>query len=230
MRKGSSNPQSLRVYALSQQEPKLHEFFANRITDKHKIPVEVIANAKGLAIFSGFRAAMWLAGGGGSGVVVARLTDGSWSAPSAFSVLSGGIGVAYGMDVYDCVCVLNTQEAVDAYTKTEMNLGADVTVAAGPVGGTADISTNEVKPVWTYIKSRGLYGAVALDGTVIKERQGINMQSYGPKVTAAQILKGETEWPSSTQLLEVLKIAEGKHGDAKVLSAISTEPTPGDLK
>ena len=173
---------------------------------------------------------MWLAGAGGSGVVVARLADGSWSAPSAFSVLSGGIGVAYGLDVYDCVCVLNTQEAVDAYTKSDVNLGADVTVAAGPIGGTADISTKEVKPVWTYVKSRGLYGALTVDGTVIKERPGINADTYGSKITAAQILKGEAEWPSTTQLLEVLKIAEGKPADAKVLSAISTEPTPGDLK
>lgn len=203
---------------------------ANTITDKRKIPVEVIANAKGLAIFSGFRAAMWLAGAGGSGVVVARLADGSWSAPSAFSVLSGGIGVAYGMDVYDCVCVLNTQEAVDAYTKSEMNLGADVTVAAGPIGGTADISTKEVKPVWTYVKTRGLYGALTVDGTVIKERPGINADTYGSKTTAAQILAGEAAWPTTTQLLEVLKIAEGKRADAKILGAISNEPTPGDLK
>ena len=203
---------------------------ANTITDKGKLPAEVIANAKGLAIFSGFRAAMWLAGGGGSGVVVARLTDGSWSAPSAFSVLSGGVGLAYGMDVYDCVCVLNTQEAVDAYTKSEMNMGADVTVAAGPIGGTADISSKEVKPVWTYVKSRGLYGAVAVDGTVIKERPNINADTYGSKVTAAQILKGGAEWPSSTQLHEILKTAEGKRADAKVLGTISTEPTPGDLE
>ena len=203
---------------------------ANTITDKGTIPVEVIANAKGLAIFSGFRAAMMLAGAGGSGVVVARLPDGSWSAPSAFSVLSGGIGVAYGMDVYDCVCVLNTQEAVNAYTKSEVNLGADVTVAAGPIGGTADISTKEINPVWTYVKTRGLYGALAVDGTVIKERPGVNADTYGSKITAAQILTGQVAWPSRTQLLEVLKIAGGKPADARILGAISAEPTPGDLK
>jgi SH3 domain-containing YSC84-like protein 1 len=192
--------------------------------------VEVFANAKGLAIFSGFRAAMYFAGAGGSGVVVARLADGSWSAPSAFSVRSGGIGVVYGVDVYDCVCVLNTQEAVDSYTKSEMNLGADVTMAAGPIGGTADISTKDVKPVWTYTKSRGLYGGLTVDGTIIKERPGINAESYGSKITAAQILKGEAKWPLTTQLPEILMIAEGKSTDAKVLSAISTGPTSGDLE
>ena len=174
-----------------------------------------------------------LAGSGGSGVVVARLTDGSWSAPSAISVLSGGVGAAYGMDVYDCVCVLNTQEAVDAYTKSTMNLGADVTVSAGPVRGSADVSdlsANDRKPVWTYVKSRGLYGAVKVDSTVIKQRPGINADAYGSTMTAARILKGEAQWPSKTRLFEVLNAAEGKRADAKAIGAISNEPTPGDLK
>ncbi|KAH0846261.1 SH3 domain-containing YSC84-like protein 1 [Fonsecaea pedrosoi] len=198
--------------------------------DKGRIPAQVIANAKGLAIFSGFRAAMYLAGAGGSGVVVARLADGSWSAPSAFSVRSGGIGVVYGVDVYDCVCVLNTREAVDAYMTSEMTMGAGASVAAGPIGGTADISTKEVNPIWTYTKSRGLYGGLTVDGTVIKERPSINVDAYGSGVTAAKILKGEAEWPAKTQLREVLKLAGGESADGKVLGAISTEPTPGDLK
>lgn len=172
---------------------------------------------------------MYFAGAGGSGVVIARLADGSWSPPSAFSVRSGGIGVVYGVDVYDCICVLNTQEAVDAYAKSETTLGAGVTMAAGPVGGTKDISSKELKPVWTYTKSKGLYGGVTVDGTAIKEKSSMNAEAYGAKITAAKILKGEVKWPSTTQLPEVLKVAEGKTGDASVLGAISAEPTPGDL-
>ncbi|KAJ9603112.1 hypothetical protein H2200_012407 [Cladophialophora chaetospira] len=197
--------------------------------DKAKIPAEVIANAKGLAIFSGIRAAMWVGGTGGSGVIVARLADGSWSPPSAFSVRSGGIGVVLGVDVYDCVCVLNTQEALDAYMKSETSLGAGATIAAGPVGGTADISSKDIKPVWTYTKSRGLYGGLTVDGTVLSEKTDVNTKAYGKGVTAARILAGEVEWPSTKQLPEVLKIAEKKSADASVLGAISTEPTPGDM-
>jgi SH3 domain-containing YSC84-like protein 1 len=190
----------------------------------------------GLAIFTGIRAGMYLAGSGGSGVVVARLPDGTWSPPSAFSVRSGGIGLVYGVDVYDCVCVLNTQAAVDAYSKPEMNLGGAVALAAGPMGGTPNIK--EVKPVWTYTKSRGLYGGLTVDGTVIKEKPDANADFYGSKVTATQILKGEvkvqdgdTKWPAGAkQLTEVLKLADGKGADAKVLQEISTEPTLGDLK
>lgn len=179
---------------------------------------------------------MYLAGSGGSGVVVARLPDGTWSPPSAFSVRSGSVGLVYGVDVYDCVCVLNTEAAVEAYSKPEMKLDGSVALAAGPVGGTADMK--EVKPVWTYTKSRGLYGGVTVDGTAIKERVDANAEFYGSKVTAAQILKGEVQaqggsskWPAGAkQLIEVLKFAEGKGVDQKVLQEISTEPTPGDLE
>jgi lipid-binding SYLF domain-containing protein len=84
---------------------------------------------------------MYLAGSGGSGVVVARLPDGTWSPPSAISVRSGSIGIVY---------VLNTEAAVEAYSKPEMNLGAAFALAAGPIGGTADMK--ELKPVWVYTK------------------------------------------------------------------------------
>jgi lipid-binding SYLF domain-containing protein len=134
------------------------------------------------------------------------------------------------------VCVLNTEAAVEAYSKPEMNLGVAFALAAGPIGGTADMK--ELKPVWIYTKSRGLYGGLTVDGTVIKERLDANANLYGLKVTAAQILKGEiqaqdgaSKWPAgATQLIEALKLAEGKDADAEVLQEISTEPTPGDLK
>ncbi|RMZ88866.1 hypothetical protein DV736_g3905, partial [Chaetothyriales sp. CBS 134916] len=138
--------------------------------DKGKIPEKAIADAKGVAIFTGFRAGMYLAGTGGSGVVVARLPNGTWSPPSAFSVRSGSFGIVYGVDMYDCVCVLNTQAAVDAYTKSEVNLGGAMGLAAGPVSVT---TRRDAEPVWVYTKSRGFYGGVTVDGTIIQERRDV---------------------------------------------------------
>ncbi|KAF4951712.1 hypothetical protein FSARC_12835 [Fusarium sarcochroum] len=198
--------------------------------DKGKIPSEVINNAKGLAIFTGFRAGMYFAGAGGSGVVIARLPDGTWSTPSAFSVRSGSVGLVYGIDVYDCICVLNTQEAVDVYKKSEVNLGSAVALAAGPLGG--NVNMGDVKPVWTYTKSRGIYGGLTVDGTVIKEKRDVNAGFYGSELSSAQILEGQVHsgWSAGIQeLLEVVKIAEGKSADKTILQGISTKPTPGDL-
>lgn len=170
---------------------------------------------------------MYFAGTGGSGVVIAHFPDGSWSPPSAFSVRSGSFGLVYGVDVYDCVCVLNTQEAVDAYTNPEVNLGSTVAVAAGPPGANANAYGKYIKPVWTYTKSRGLYGGLTVDGTIIKEKPKVNAEFYGGDVTTAQILKGEVEaqsgasqWPAgSNQLIAVLEIAEGKSVNEATLHA-----------
>ena len=181
---------------------------------------------------------MFLAGAGGSGVVVARLPDGSWSPPSAFSVRSGSVGYVYGIDVYDCVCVLNTDAAVAAYTKPEVSLGGAAELAVGPASASTTEMKGAKKPVWVYTKSRGLYGGVTVDGTVIKEKADTNAQFYGGKISSGQILKGDVagqpgadEWPmGATKLHEILKVAEGKTADSKVVQEISSEPTPGDMK
>ncbi|KAJ4136544.1 hypothetical protein NW768_004160 [Fusarium equiseti] len=198
--------------------------------DKGKIPPNVITNAQGLAIFTGFRAGMYFAGAGGSGIVIARLPNGTWSSPSAFSVRSGSVGLVYGIDVYDCICILNTTEAVDVYKKSEVNLGSAVALAAGPLGG--NVNLGDVKPVWTYTKSRGVYGGLTVDGTVIKEKKDVNREFYGREVSSGEILEGSVQAglnPRMQELFEVVKIAEGKSADHKVLQRISGEPTPGDL-
>jgi SH3 domain-containing YSC84-like protein 1 len=175
-------------------------------SDEKKIPAEVLNNAKGIAIFSAFRAGMWFAGTAGSGVVLARLADGTWSPPSAFSVKSAAFGVTLGIDHFDCVCVLNTKEAVDAYRTPELTMGGRMDLAAGPVGGKLDVG--ETKPVWTYTRSRGLYGGVTVDGTSIKEQSDSNAEFYGRSVTTAQILSGTidaqskpSQWPAGAAAL-----------------------------
>jgi lipid-binding SYLF domain-containing protein len=206
------------------------------VTDNGKIKAETIALAKGVAIFTGFRAGMYLAGAGGSGIVLARLPDGNWSPPSAFTVRSGSIGLVYGVDVYDCVCVLNTQAAVDAYAKPEINLAAVLALGAGPVGMMSNMK--EAKPVSIYTKSRGLYGGLTLDGTVIKARPDANANFFGANYTTARILRGEVPaqdganmWPAGAkQLVEALKMAEGGLADLNVIQNISMQPTSGNLE
>ncbi|KAK4961260.1 hypothetical protein LTR10_001750 [Elasticomyces elasticus] len=190
----------------------LTSFIENR-----KMPIEVLAGAKGLAIFSAFRAGMYFAGSSGSGVVVARLPNGTWSPPSGFSVKSGGVGFVYGVDVFDCVCVLNTQAAVDAYTSPEFKVGGRVDFAAGPVGGKFD--AGETPPVWTYTKSRGVYGGVTFDGTSIKEQMKANTEFFGEPVAAANILqgkvqdqKGSTQWPAGAEALTIALESVAKRG------------------
>ncbi|KAI0398094.1 hypothetical protein F5Y17DRAFT_412247 [Xylariaceae sp. FL0594] len=107
-----------------------------------KIPKSAVANAKGLAIFTTFRTGLHISGAGGSGVVVARLHDGSWSPPAGFLVHTLGAGFMIGLDIYDCVCVLNTQAAVDAFARrARVSLGGELAVVAGPVGAGGGLET-----------------------------------------------------------------------------------------
>ncbi|KAI1767963.1 hypothetical protein GGR53DRAFT_53007 [Hypoxylon sp. FL1150] len=215
-----------------------------------KIPQKAIANAKGLAIFTTFRTGFHISGAGGSGLVVSRLPDGSWSPPAGFLVHTLGAGIMAGLDIYDCVCVLNTPAAVEAFTRPRLSLGGEMAVVAGPVGaGTAvDAALGKsTKPVWSYMKSRGLYGGVQVDGTVIVQRPDANAAFYGvDKISVEKILKGEVRdntgrvagkkdeglvmWPQGArQLIEVLKVAEGKRADEGVMRDLGNHPTPGDL-
>ncbi|KAI2620922.1 DUF500-domain-containing protein [Hypomontagnella submonticulosa] len=217
-----------------------------------KIPQSVIANAKGLAIFTTFRTGLHISGAGGSGLVVARLPDGSWSPPAGFLVHTLGAGIMAGLDIYDCVCVLNTPAAVDAFAKPRLSLGGEIAVVAGPIGAGTSVEAalgKGSKPVWSYMKSRGLYGGVQVDGTVVVQRPDANAAFYGvDKIGVDKILKGEVKantgrtsaagkkgdelvmWPEGArQLVEVLKAAEGKGADEGVMRELGNHPTPGDL-
>jgi len=180
----------------------------NLRSDSREIPAEVISQAKGLAIFSAFRAGMYFAGTSGHGIVIARLPNGSWSPPSGFSVKSAGVGLVYGVDIFDCVCVLNTPEAVNAYKTSDFSMEARADFAVGLVGGKANVSSGDTPAVSTYTKSKGIYGGVTLDGTAIKEQHKTNAEFYGGPATAAEILGGDVKpragsarWPEGAQKL-----------------------------
>ncbi|CAK7265764.1 hypothetical protein SEPCBS57363_001751 [Sporothrix epigloea] len=217
-----------------------------------KIPPAVVRQAAGLAIFTTFRTGLHVSGAGGSGVIVARLPDGGWSPPSGFLVHTLGAGLLVGLDIYDCVCVLRTPQAVEAFTKPRVSLGGEVGLVAGPVvaGGSVEAAvlakSASMTPVWSYMKSRGFYAGVQADGTVIVGRPDANAEFYNQRgITAQQILRGQVPppsysstgsntippWPVATRkLMEALKAAEGRTDvDSAVMREVSVGPTPGDL-
>ncbi|KAL7815847.1 hypothetical protein V8C26DRAFT_107408 [Trichoderma gracile] len=237
------------------------------------IPPKVIAKAVGLAIFTTLRAGFQVSGATGSGILIARLEDGSWSPPSGIQLHSVGGGFQIGLDIYDCVCVINSKEALAAFTNTRVSLGSDLAVVAGPYGAGAavgfgasleskgkqgqqegseaqhehpqqnlqpadnsnkshrrSLSASATKPVFSYVKSRGFYAGIRIDGTVVAERKEANAAFYGQAVTVDQILKGQVPpqgppgmWPAGAQTLyAVLKGAE-----AGALQASSGNSSPG---
>jgi len=200
-----------------------------------KIPQKVIQNCVGLAIFTVMRTGMWVSGAGGSGVLIARKEDGSWSPPSGILIHTLGVGFMAGIDIYDCVLVINNREALNAFSKVRVSLGGEVSLAAGPLGIGGNVESELMKnrkPVWTYMKSRGLYGGIQFDGTIVVERNDENARFYGERLPISQILAGNVKRvPHETRMLmEVLKEAEGRTDvDHAVLAEVHNIPPPSDL-
>lgn len=203
-----------------------------------KIPQKVIQNAVGLAIFTTMRSGLWVSGAGGSGVLVARQEDGSWSPPSGIMLHTAGLGFLVGIDIYDCVLVINNRKALDSFTKVRATIGGEISAVAGPVG-VGGVLENDGKwkqmnrPVFTYLKSRGFYAGVQVDGTIVIERTDENERFYNQKIGVTDILAGKVRHvPRDTKLLaETLKMAEGREDiDQDLMEELEGQPAPGDVE
>ena len=165
------------------------------------IPEKVLRDAKGLAFLSVLKAGFIFSGQGGWGVVVAR-TDNGWTGPSAIATAGAGFGFQIGAQVTDFIIVLNTPAAVEAFSRgANVSLGADLSVAAGPVGRTMGADVMPVAAVYTYSRSQGLFAGVSLEGTVIAARDSMNHEYYGAAVTPKEILTGKVAPPAGAAKL-----------------------------
>ncbi|XP_028255601.1 SH3 domain-containing YSC84-like protein 1 isoform X3 [Parambassis ranga] len=163
------------------------------------IPAHVIAKAEGLAIISVIKAGFMITARGGSGIVIARLADRRWSAPSAIGIAGLGGGFEIGVEVSDLVIILNQRRAIEAFTKGgNLTLGGNCTVAVGPVGRNveADVALRSTAAVFTYCRSRGLFAGISLEGSYLIERKETNRKFYAQDVRASGILNGDVEPPS----------------------------------
>jgi len=118
-----------------------------------------------------------------------------------------------GIDIYDTVLILRTKEAVDAFAHPKVSIGAEISVAAGPLGsgGALDMGFKDKAPAWAYTKSKGFYAGVALDGTIVIERKDENERFYGRRIKAEELIRGEVRRPRSTDgLIAAIEMAEGR--------------------
>ena len=165
------------------------------------IPSRILRHARGLAIISVVKAGFIFSGKAGDGVVVARTAHG-WSGPSFIGTGGAGWGLQIGAEVTDFVIVLNNDAAVRAFSKGgNVTLGADASVAAGPVGRAAEADVTPKAAVYTYSKSKGLFAGVSLEGAVLGTRKGANDHYYGRPVTAYDILHARVAAPAGSARL-----------------------------
>jgi len=105
------------------------------------IPRSVLQNAKGFAIFTIFKAGFLFSARAGSGVVIAKLSDGTWSAPSAIGTAGLGVGGQAGAEMTDFLVVLNTRAAIRSFMAAgSLTLGGNMSIALGPLGRNGEAS------------------------------------------------------------------------------------------
>jgi len=129
----------------------------------------------------------------GKGILVIRQDDGSWSNPAFITLTGGSFGFQIGAQSTDVILVFKTRKGVDGITNGKFTLGADASVAAGPVGRHTSVSTDITfrSEVYSYSRSRGLFAGVALEGAGVTMDRKANAAFYGSaKITPEQIFAG----------------------------------------
>lgn len=125
-------------------------------------------------------------GSGGSGVLIAQdFKTAKWSYPAFYTMGSVSLGFQVGADTSEIILMVMTDKGLDAMLSTEFKLGADVAVAAGPVGGTAKAQTADIL---AFGRSKGAFGGISIEGALIKPRNKWNQQYYKQAVRPLDIL------------------------------------------
>lgn len=179
----------------------LNSCFNSTVSSDSSIPAELIQNAVGLAFLTVVKAGLIWTGKVGTGVVVARLHDGSWSPPSGIGTAGMGFGAEIGGEIVDFLIILGSPSAVKTFKKgTQISVGAGLDLAVGPVGRSAGASINAggggVSSNYTYSHAKGVFAGAGLHGSTFMVRGEMNCQFYGRKVTPDEILSGQVAPPS----------------------------------
>jgi SH3 domain-containing YSC84-like protein 1 len=191
---------------------------ARQLVEKAKLTVEqfqadenmgalrdLAKKAKGMLIMPQMlRAAFIVGGSGGSGVLVARDAKGNqWRGPAFYTLGGASFGFQAGADAAEVVILAMTERGVTKLLSPQVKLGADISVAAGPVGGGAAAGTAGISAdLLAFSISKGLYGGFSVDGSVAGVREALNHAYYGKPVTPADILiKGAVKNPHASGLL-----------------------------
>jgi len=153
----------------------------SRIPEK-TIPPNLLSRAYAVAVIPNVvRAAFGLGARRGKGIIVVRQDDNSWSNPAFVTLTGGSVGWQIGAESTDVILVFKTRKGVDGIENGKLTLGANASVAAGPVGRHTSFATDiEFKAeVYSYSRSRGLFAGIALEGAGVTMDRKANASFYG---------------------------------------------------
>jgi SH3 domain-containing YSC84-like protein 1 len=163
------------------------------------IPQEILGRAECVAVVPSMLKGGFVVGAKyGRGLASCRTPKG-WSTPAFFTVKGGSFGFQIGGQAVDLVMLIMNNEGMQRLLSSQVALGADASVAAGPVGRHAEGNTDWKMraQVLTYSRARGVFAGVSLNGAVLKQDKDSTRDFYGHMVTFKAALTGEVEPPAA---------------------------------
>jgi lipid-binding SYLF domain-containing protein len=190
-----------------------------------RLPDSLLSRAYGIAVIPDVTKVAFIFGGRhGNGVLVVRdKLNSPWSNPVFVSLTGGSWGFQAGAQSSDIILVFTTKTGIEGIAGGKITLGADASVATGPVGrqGSAATDMNFNAEIYSYARTRGLFGGIALDGSVIAIDRSANAAIYGKSgVTATEVFSGQAPAAPATaqRFLERLALA--------TRTSVRTSPAP----
>ena len=173
------------------------------------IPQKIIDRAKCVAVLpSVVKGAFGVGGSYGHGAMVCRTGTnftGPWGAPAMYSLEGISFGFQIGGQATDFVLLIMNKDGVHSILRSKVKLGADASIAAGPIGRAAEADTDAYMraEILSYSRSRGVFAGVSLEGATLHSDNDANNALYGKNVTAREIVEGPAS-PQVPQAAEVL--------------------------
>jgi lipid-binding SYLF domain-containing protein len=196
------------------------------------IPEDLLEKAHCVVIVPGMKQAGFVLGAKyGKGYAVCRKEHGGWAAPEAIRVEGGSFGFQIGASSTDVVMLVMNERGMRRLMEDKFTLGAEATVAAGPVGrqSTAQTDVQLSAEILSWSRSKGLFAGIALTGATLRPDNDVNQELYGAKLTAKEILTGATKPPAAAQpLLSTLNRYSRHEAADKPLESRAKDAIEGD--
>jgi len=165
-------------------------------TPDSNIPASLLSKSHAIAVIPNVvKVGLMVGGRRGKGLISVRQADGTWSNPAFISITGGSFGFQAGVQSADIILVFRTPRGVDNLVAGKFTLGADASVAAGPVGRQGSASTDiELKAeILSYARARGLFAGVALDGSILGIDYDANERVYGRGTSPRALFEGRVQ-------------------------------------
>jgi lipid-binding SYLF domain-containing protein len=201
---------------------------ANAVREiRNEIPEEYWSRARCVLVIPELKKAAFIIGGEyGNGVMSCRAGD-QWSAPVFMELAKGSWGFQAGAEQADLVLLVMNESGAQKLLKNKVNLGADASVAAGPIGRRAGASTDAVATaeILSYSRSKGLFAGIDLSGGVLRPDDDANTSVYGSRATPSTIL-ATREMSAPPEAASFLSALKSTAADSARPSASAAAPAP----